>query len=182
MKRHWRSLTAVLLFFLLINVAFVLHSPEELVQQIGVKNSYLVVFLIAAFGGLSTLTSSVLYATIVTTVAGGANAWLIGICGGLGIAIGDILIFSLLQYGYRSVPERFRTKILPYRLRWKQLPAAARHGLVYLYLGFTPLPNDLLMVTLVLLGYRLRYLIPIAIAGGITIATIVAQLGGWWLS
>ncbi len=104
---------AVLLYFV---------SPETIVAWIGVENTYLTVFLIAALGGLSSVTSGVLYASLATFAAAGALPWLLGLLGGVGIAIGDSLIFLLLRYGYRAVSEQWRERVARWRTTNDPLP------------------------------------------------------------
>ena len=70
------------------------------------------VFLIAALGGLNSVTGGVLYTSIATFAAGGASPWLLGLVAGVGITIGDIIMFTLLRTGVKSLNERAQ----PYRI------------------------------------------------------------------
>lgn len=179
-RRSYITLGAVLAFLLLFNLVFIVYSPEKMVELIGVQNSYVAVFLIAAFGGLNTFTSGVLYASIATFAAGGASPWLLGVAGGAGIAIGDVIMFTLFRTGVRSVSGVWRERVLWVREKVLRLPQWLQYVVVYLYLGFSPLPNDVLMFLLATVGYAYRVLVPLLLLGGITIATVTALLGGWF--
>ncbi|MEX2028472.1 MAG: hypothetical protein WD988_03190, partial [Candidatus Curtissbacteria bacterium] len=48
---------------------------------------------------------------------------------------------------------------------------------MYIYIGFTPLPNDLLMVALVLGGYSYKRIVWTLLAGSFTIAIVTTYLG-----
>ncbi len=145
--------------------------------MVGVENSYLVTFLVASFGGFSAVTSPILYTLIATFAAGGSTPWVLGVIGGIGIAIGDALIFILGRVGYRSTQKMHKHEADRY-LHWQEkIPTWLQFVILYLILGFTPIPNDIIMVLLVLLGYRLRSLIPLLLISGITIATITAYTG-----
>ena len=180
-KNLTKTIIPVVLVLAAINLLFLYSSPQELVELIGVENSYLVIFLIAAFGGLSSFTSGVLYGSLATFAAGGSIPWLLGISAGVGIAIGDSLLYFLFRYGLTGLGpkwqeriERYRTRVDQIRRRWQAL------GL-YGLLGFTPIPNDLVMFALAVLGFRYRFIAPILLVSGITIATLTAYLGHWWL-
>lgn len=179
----WRRILAtrevLLTVFVLGSLAVLLSyvSPETIVAWIGVENTYLTVFLIAALGGLSSVTSGVLYASLVIFAAAGALPWLLGLVGGVGIAIGDSLIFLLLRYGYRSAPTQWRERVIGWRTTLDRLPRSLQYLLGYLVLGFSPLPNDIVMLFLVMLGYQYRYVAPLLLLSGITIATLTASLG-----
>lgn len=162
-----------------MNGVFFYFSPEKIVSTLGVENSYFVVFSIAAIGGLSSVTSAVLYSSIASFAAGGATPWLLGIAGGIGIAIGDAIIFTLLRYGYTNFIDNTKEHKTLARIqeRIKRTPPAVPYVILYLILGFTPTPNDIILALLTPLHYKLRTLFPILLLSGITIATITAYSG-----
>jgi len=181
LKKYWHKIpkSALILFAVLIavNGIFFYYSPDEIVKLLGVDNSYLIVFLIASFGGLSSFTSVILYSAIATFAAGGTVPWLLGITAGIGIGIGDSIIFSLLTYGYSSMGKWNEKKVEKYRLKIARFPVWAQYIMLYILLGFTPIPNDIVLVLLVLLGYKKRVMIPILFISGITIAILTAYTG-----
>ncbi len=65
-KHAARVLTLIVVVIVLINLLFLWISPQEIVEKVGVENSYLVTFLVASFGGLSAVTSPILYTLIAT--------------------------------------------------------------------------------------------------------------------
>ena len=176
-KQILRVILLVVAVIAVVNFIFIWLSPQELVEKFGVENSYLITFLVASLGGLSSVTSPVLYALIATFAAGGATPWLLGIVGGIGIAIGDTLIFILARVGYKSTQRLHRHEAEKYKHLQEKISLPIQVVLLYLLLGFTPIPNDIVMIFLVLLGYKLRLLIPLLLFSGITIATITAYTG-----
>jgi len=176
-KHAMRLLLLIILVVGIINVLFIWISPQEIVEKIGVENSYLITFLVASFGGLSSVTSPILYTLIATFAAGGSVPWLLGITGGIGIAIGDALIFVLARFGYRSTQKIHKHEAEKYIHFQEKIPLWLQFVLLYMILGFTPIPNDIVMILLVLLGYKLKSLIPLLLISGITIATITAYSG-----
>jgi len=176
--KKWSPVIGIVLVLAAMNLVFLYYSPREIVNWIGVENSYLVVFLIAAFGGLSSFTSGVLYASLATFASGGASWWLLGIAGGIGIAIGDTILFTLMRTGVQSVPEKWQGRIDRLRDKLTRVPDWLEYLGMYFYLGFTPLPNDIFMFFLATAGYKYRVVVPMVIIGGITIASLTALLGG----
>lgn len=178
LRKHAKALAVIIITLIAINALFFWISPKELVDKIGVDNSYLIVFLIATFGGLSSFTSAALYSAIASFAAGGAVPWLIGLIGGIGIAIGDTFIFLLIRYGYKSIQDDSHEKLEHYKERLHNLPKGTQYVVLYLILGVTPVPNDIIMAFLVFAEYRLRAILPILILADITIALITAYTGG----
>lgn len=175
--KKFKTLYAALLLLAGV-ILFLYHfPPDQIVAFIGVENSYLATFLIASIGGLTSVFSGVFYAAVATFSSGGANPWLLGLAGGVGIAIGDSLIFALLYYGVQDIPERWKQRVETVRRRIDQYPAWMIYGGLLLILGFSPVPNDIVMFALVMLGFRYLKIAPILIISGITITTITALLG-----
>ena len=175
--KTFKALYAILVVLISTGVLLYQYPPDEIVAYIGLENSYLATFLIVAIGGLSSLTSGVFYAAVATFSAGGAIPWLLGLVGGLGIAIGDSLIFALFHYGTMSVKKSWQKKIEKIRKYVDRNPSWLVYGCLYLLLGITPIPNDLVMFALVVFGFEYLKVLPIIFLAGVTITTITAYLG-----
>lgn len=174
-RKHYWVLVAILLF--IVGWSFLLAhiSPSEIVATLGVDNSYLVAFVIAAVGGLSMITATGLYATVLTLAAGGASPVLLGIAAGLGITIGDSLFYYLGTRGHEVLSgqplawaNRIESWINQQREHMIQI-------FVYIYTGFTPLPNDVLTAALGLAEYSYRRLLPALLLGNITLMILLAE-------
>lgn len=166
----------VLVLALWIGLVFII-SPEEIVSAIGVQNTYLVVFLLATIGGLSTVTGTSLFAALATFASGGADPWLLGLVGGLGIFISDSVFFLVAHHGARALPKKpngIRDRLAH---TFKRIPQWALAGGVYAYVGITPLPNDILMGALALARIPYRSIVVPLLAGSITIALLTAHIG-----
>jgi membrane protein YqaA with SNARE-associated domain len=179
--KHWiknhGGVLALVGMFLLLNVVFFFITPDQIVQYVGVDNTYLTLFLIASVGGLNVITGGLLYASIVAFSAGGASPWLLGLVGGIGIAIGDSLVFFLFRYTAKTLSPEWQEKVTIMKKKVEHLPTYLQYILIYVYLGLTPLPNDILMFFLAILRFKFVRVLPVIIAGTITIATLLAFLG-----
>ncbi len=149
-------------------------GPEEMVRRIGVENGYIFLFLLATFGGLSSLTVSSLYASLVTFAAGGLDPWLLGIVTGSGVTIGDSF-FYLLGYQGRAITSGKLQKIFQKISRWiSKSPDWLVPVIVFAYAGLTPLPNDILTVSLGMAKVAWRKIILPLLLGNIILMTIMA--------
>ena len=146
-------------------------------DYVGVKNTYLVSFLLAVFGGLSAVTGLSFFASVVTFSGGGANTLLLAVFGGLGIFISDSIFFFVARYGVEILKKKARPISLWLVSRMEKFSLTAILIGVYIYVGFTPLPNDLLMVALAFVGMPFKRLAPVLMAGSITVVFLVAYFG-----
>lgn len=174
-------LISILLVLIGLNVLYLYISPQEIVDAVGVSNSYIVVFLLATIGGVSSITGVALYSTLATFGAGGASPFLLALIGGIGIFLSDSIFFFLAYHGHKSIPEKWR-RVMDRAFGWvKRHPKPLVLAVSYIYLGVLPLPSDLLMIVLALAGYSYRDVAPILLVSGITIAGIAATVGYAWI-
>lgn len=175
-KKYW-IFAVMILCFLIFGLVIYFIGPEKIVSFVGVENTYLVAFLFAVLGGLSSITGVSFFAAIATFAAGGSHPLLLGFAGGLGIFISDSVFFFMARYGVSTVREK--SKPHRYFEKIKRLPKWALLLTTYTYLGFTPFPNDLLMVFLAFSDIKYKQLMPIILLGGMTVVTIAAYLGNF---
>ncbi|MEX0918871.1 MAG: hypothetical protein WDZ85_02800 [Candidatus Paceibacterota bacterium] len=174
--KKYRLLIIILLFLALWSVLMWSIGPETIVEYIGIKNTYLVVFILAVIGGLSAVTGISFFATVATFAAGGSHPLALGLIGGLGIFLSDLIFFLIAQYGTLVFNEKLSPLSIWLAKKKRAWPEWLIPFFVYFYLGFTPLPNDLLMMALALAKVPLRRLWLPILAGSLTIVTITAYL------
>tara|TARA_Y100000310_G_C20374624_1_gene665139 strand:- start:123 stop:689 length:567 start_codon:yes stop_codon:yes gene_type:complete len=160
----------VLAWILIINFI----SPDAIVAKIGARNGYIILFLISAIGGVSSATASSYYLAVSVLAAGGLNPILLGIIGGVGVTIGDSLFFLLGRKG-----QQFSTKKLHEKseklYRWmERSPKGFIPLFIFIYVGFTPFPNDLMTVPLGFLGYSYKKTLIPLLLGNITATILIA--------
>jgi hypothetical protein len=174
--RSWLAVLGTVLLLAGVSAAIAIAGPEAIIATIGVQNAYLSVLLLAAIGGLSTLTSTSLFTAIATFSIGGAHPLLLGLFAGVGIFVSDTVFFHVAQYGKASLPQHWEQRLSRLFSWLHTLPPWLSGALVLAWVGFSPLPNDVLMVALAAAGYRYRRVGPLLLAGGICIATLTAYL------
>lgn len=179
-RRRRNALIALLvLIAFLIAWAVLLNrvGAEGIVERIGVRNGYLIVFVMASAGGLSAATSVPLYATLATFAAGGLEPLVLGLAAGTGLSIGDSLFFLVGLEGRRASSGRLEERLERLSAWFERRPRWALRLAIFAYAGLTPFPNDVMMVTLAASGVRYRLILPSLIAGNLTLATLVALFG-----
>ncbi|MDP2684599.1 MAG: hypothetical protein Q8P20_06155 [bacterium] len=169
-----------ILAIFIVALIVILHfiSPQEIVNKIGVRNGYLLVFLISFFGGFSAGGSISFISVLITLAVGGLNPVFLGLISGTSLAIGDVIMFYAGSKGreliknkwdqrFEKITEIFKSKKWLYKI----IPI-----IVYLYIGFTPLPNDLMILFLAAIRYPMKKMSVIIILGDLSFALTVAIL------
>lgn len=152
------------------------YGADTIVNLIGVRNGYLIMFLVALFGGVSSLTGVSYAATLLTLAAGGLDPLCLALASGLGISIVDSLYYYIGKHGIRNFLVDTKTEKYVERLtQWieRQSQWVTYVG-TYIYTGFTPLPNDVLTIAL---GITNRKYVPCVIAltlGNMTLTYLIA--------
>lgn len=168
------ALLAVLVFWIIILSKF---APSEIIVKLGVRNTYIILFLIAAIGGSSLITSSSYYIVIPILAVAGLNPLLLGLFGGVGLTIGDSIYFYLGSKGKEASPEKFDRKLERIHKFIEGRPKWFTTTFIYVYAGFTPLPNDVMTFFLGLSGYSYKKMILPLVIGNMTGSMILAYLG-----
>lgn len=165
----------VLSFLLAWSALLFFVGPRAIVEYIGVENGYLVAFLVAAFGGLSSVSSASFYATLVTLAAGGLDPVMLGVIAGTGVTIGDCLFFYLGHTGGDLLTGRMK-RFFERLSAWLQKgPGWVVPVIVFIYAGFTPLPNDILTISLAMAKIRWQRIILPLWAGNIILVILIAE-------
>ncbi|MFZ6050745.1 hypothetical protein [Halocola ammonii] len=151
-------------------------SPREIVEMIGVSNSYLVVFLVAVIGAFSSFTTFSAYPVIVTMAAGKLDPLFIGLVAGIGLAIGDTF-FYYFGVSARGVASSKLKNWLSNTLKWlKKKSDLVIQLFIFGYVGFTPFPNNILTGLLALSNYPYRKVALPLILGDLVLPIVAAYL------
>ena len=165
-----------LIFFACLLIAWSIFllfvDLETMAETIGLQNAYLILFFVAATAGTSFLTSAGFYAIYGSYAAVGFDPVVIAIIGGLGMTIGDSIYFLFSGKVGDVVNENmWYEKVYIFFIK---LPRWGVYLFTYLYASFAPIPNDILMLTLGVMKYNFRYILPIIILGNVTLLLLVA--------
>jgi len=151
------------------------YGATTIVDYIGVENGYLITFFVSLFGGMSSLSGASYVATITTLASGGLNPAYLALASGFGITIGDTIYYLIGRYGYKNIDGTWLAdKIAIFSVWLLKKPRWVITLGIYIYTGFTPLPNDVL--TLTIGAARFPYILSIAALtlGNITLTFLIA--------
>ena len=153
-----------------------LVGSRKIVGYLGVRNSYLLAFILAVLGGVSSFTAAPFYSTIITLAAGGVNIPILSLIAGTGLAVSDSFFFLFGKKGRQALSLKTKSHLdrlsdwLDSKSRWL-MPA-----IIYFYSGLTPLPNDVLMIAVSLSGISYWKLIVPLLLGDITAVLFTSYL------
>lgn len=170
---HFRGLVWVISFIALLFVLFLFVDIQNVLRELGVRNSYLILFFVAMIGGASSITSSSYFATITALALNGLNPIAIAIVGGIGITVGDSLFYALGMWGRQNISGRFRAWTERWSRWLSRKPRWIVQIIIYLYTGFTPLPGDILMTVLSFSRFPFKSFIIPGLLGNITLVILI---------
>ncbi|KKS92384.1 MAG: hypothetical protein UV67_C0005G0047 [Parcubacteria group bacterium GW2011_GWC1_43_12] len=178
MNKSAKYLTAFLIILALIAWGIFLYfvGPEKIVEFLGYQNSYIAAFIISLIGGTSVFTTASFYATVATLAAGGLNIFILATIAGIGAALGDSFFFFLGTKGRKMSSPSFKKRLDRFSKWLRRLPNWTIPFFAFIYAGFIPLPNDVMMISLALGKYKFRKIIPFVLAGDIVLMLIISFL------
>jgi membrane protein YqaA with SNARE-associated domain len=166
----------ILVFIIGWSVLLYFITPQDLVEMIGLHNGYILSFFLGVFGEAATLTALSYYPAVITLAAGGLNPFLLGLIAGAGMTIGNSLYFYLGIEGRNVLSERRERKKKGSLEGRKKRPGFVVQILIFLYVGFTPFPNNLLTATGGVLDYPYKKIFAPLLLGNIVLTTSLAYL------
>ena len=172
----WITLLAVL-FAVVSTVVLVVIGPQNLVDMVGEDNVYFAVYALGAGGIVSTLTGGVFYSSLMAFASSDVSLPLLALAAGLGLSTSDSIFFYLVSRG-RQALRQYQFRWLQWFESWVQrLPHWGVALVIVGYIGFTPLPNDILMTAVAAGGYRMRFAAPLIILGDMIGAFVFVYFG-----
>jgi hypothetical protein len=176
-KRKKLLFVCSLLVVLALTVSIFLIGPDTIVEVLGERSSYLAIFIIGAVGIVSTITGTLFYTTLVSFASTDMNSLILGICAGLGIFVSDSIFYTIATLGRDTVGARTERWLNRLKRFIHRAPDPVVYAFCYLYFGFSPFPNDLLMIALVAGDYSYKKIAPLILLGNTTLTIIIAYLG-----
>lgn len=175
-NKHLFIFTGLVLFVIAWSLVLSIYGPARIVEVLGVRSSFLVMFMVSVFGGVSTFTSASYLATLITFAAGGLNPFILGLLAGIGIFISDSFFFLIGVEGRNIVSGTLLKYIKRFESWLRHRPEWVVPVVTYVYTGLTPLPNDVLTVSLAFAEVKYRRIVLPLLLGDITLTTTVALL------
>ena len=180
MKKRTKNILTFSILIIILGgwiLIFKYINPQLIVAKLGATNGYTILFLLGVIGGASTFTGPSYFLALTTLALGGLNPVILGICGGLGVTIGDTIIFTIGLKAGKKAPDKFKEKIAKFEKFLEKKKGWLVNLFLYIYIGFTPLPNELATIPLGLIEYGKKKIILFLLLGNITSGILGALLG-----
>lgn len=159
-NKHRDILAFGMFLSIMILLIFVIlfYGPKQIVDYIGINNSFLIIFLFAIFGGVSSFTSASFYTTLGAFYFGGLNPLTLIIIGAIGLTIGDCFFYYLGFKGYNlGKNTKYKDKIKFLKMKIRNISLKWKFVFIFLYAGVSLFPKDLLCFTLGLMKIPLLH-------------------------
>ena len=174
--RNYMTTGGIIFFILFWTIILWVYDPKQLVDFIGVKNGYILTFIIAIIGALTSITPVSIYPMIIALALGDLSPLPLALVAGAGLALGDALFFFFGLEFRPFLSKKWKNK-LEKLIKWiEDKPRWLSSFLIYLYIGFTPFPNNLLTGSLALAGLTFRKMVIPLILGDMTLPIIIVFL------
>jgi len=166
----------LVLFLAAIFVTLLFISPEEIVKKVGVHNSYLILFFVSFFGGFSGFGAASFMATLITFAVSGLNPYILGIIAGTSLAMGDLLMFYIGRKGKHALHKKIVKRIDKFAHKFTKKTVKFIPFIVFIYIAFIPLPNDLIIIFIALMHYPYKKVLLPIVAGDFVYSILLAVL------
>lgn len=161
----------LVIFLILFSLFFYFYGYDWIINTLHIKHTYLIGFFVCLFGGISTISVSIYLPIMTSFVIAGSNPLLLGVIGGLGLAISDIFFFYISSKGRELVPKgKFENFLINLELKIMRL-GDFWVGLFMIFYIVTPFPNDLLNLTLAFVKYPAKKVVRFLFIGDIIYMT-----------
>lgn len=168
---------------LIISLVFIFFiGAESLVDYIGVQNAYVLMFLVAGLGGLSTFNSVPYLAVLFVLANTGVNPLWLGLTSALGVMCGDSFSFFLGKSSGTVIPDSFKY-IFSLIKNLAQAHPKIFPGFCFLYGAVCPLSNDFVTIASGMAGIvYTKVMVPLALGNivfNISFAYLCVYASGW---
>ncbi len=165
---------------IVIVIGFILYANRfaignEAVIQFMIRFGYGGIFLASIASGFNLIIPIPIIGFFPLFLEAGFSSALLIIIISVGMVLGDVLGYIIGNAGKNLIEEnkkqgRVYTRLTKLRDRHKVVPLFV----LFLYASFVPLPNELIVIPMAFIGYRLRYMIIALLLGNIIFNLLVA--------
>lgn len=177
-KKYLQIIPLVVLVVFMASFSFLVstYSTEEMLNSIGVDNAYLLMFLLAIVGGMSTFTGIPYHLVLIGLGSSGLNPILLGLATAAGVMIGDSTSYLIGKQGSHVLPEKLKKRLYRFANFLSKKPKFIAPFL-FLYGTFSPFSNDFIVISMGFISYPYRKIIVPLSLGNILYNIALASLG-----
>lgn len=178
MMKSTRLITSALFLVVLIALAFYLArlAPEsEAVSSFVASYGYLGILLISLVSGFNLAVPVPAIAFMPLFVEAGLSYWVSIVVITAGVTLADSLAYLLARTGRLVVSEKWGKQVFAILETWREKYRIAPYVLLLLFASLAPLPNEVMLVPMGLMGYRYRKLLPVILLGNLAFGILYSQ-------
>ncbi len=138
-------------------LAIVVRETEG-VKEVVAQYGYGGVFFVSLLSGFNLVSSVPVIAFVPIFLVAGLKQWLVVLVITAGVTMADVIAYSVGRVGKRLLSDRFR-KTVKRLEKLRERHSVSLLVILFFFAAFVPLPNEVLVVPMAFLGYRLRYML-----------------------
>lgn len=150
-------------------------QESETVRNIVFNYGYAGIFLIALISGFNLVVPIPAISFLPLFIESGLNYWVTIVFITFGMAVADVVVYLLGKAGRKALTDSYGERILGWfrniQAKYPRLPLF----LLFIFASTVPLPNELLVIPLAFLNYRLLQVFPIVLAGNFVFNLLYTQ-------
>ena len=174
--KFWKTGLKIVFFIGIIIAALWLSYTaieNELIQELVLKYGYGGVFLTSLFSGFNIIAPIPIISFLPLFIVSGLNLWIIIFTIAVGLTLADSFSYFIGKIGQQLIsPPMQKTvrRLEKIRERYNWLPIA----ILFLFASFVPFPNEIIVIPMVFLGYRITHLLPSLFLGNVIFNSLSA--------
>lgn len=181
LKKGSRFVT-LLPFLIFVSISLILYlyvTPEKIVSFVGADNAYILMFVTALIGGLTTFNGVPYFSVLLVLASGGLNPFFLGLTSAVGVMLGDSTSYYIGYKGGEIISSRIQGLSNAVRKTMEKYPRAFP-VLCFIYGSVSPLSNDFITISSGIARYPFfRVMIPLAL-GNLVFNITLAFIGGYY--
>lgn len=143
--------------------SFRLKENEQIIELVR-SYGYVGIFIVAIVSGFNLVIPIPAISFLPIFIASDLNLPLVFLTISVGVTIADTAAYYIGHIG-RAVASGEVVKTIKRLEKWRERNPAMPFVVLFLFCTFVPLPNEMLVLPMGFLGYRLAYIIPIVFTG-----------------
>lgn len=177
MQKTQSLIIKILFVVVILGIAFYFGktaSSNEAIQGLVSSYGYIGIFLLSIASGFNIIVPIPVISFLPLFIESGLSFWITIFVISLGLTAGDALGFFIGRIGREAVSAQSKKIIerLEYlRTKYQYIPLIV----MFVYASLVPLPNEVLVIPLAFMGYKLKTLFPIVLIGNILFNTLFGQ-------
>ncbi len=174
-KRNITIIGSIFLLVVLWSIFLIYYPPAQIIERLGVRNTYTFIFLMSLIGGVSTFSSTTFYTTLIAISLGGVNSMWLSLVASAGLTFGDMFFYYLGMKCKKCIKGKYEVYVSRLIKRMQHLDERLIMLLIFLY-SLTPLPSDIIAIALAIVGFPFKKMIIPLFTGNFTLIIIIVEI------